>query len=187
MEAEAAERFLSILPRAEMVKFAKNGSDATTAAVRLARAVTGRDHVAICRDHPFFSVDDWFIGATAMPAGIPKITRSRTVSSPRRSRQCPANCSALPGQIACLVLEAADGGRAAAGYLEGLRALCDGQGSVLVFDEMITGFRWSEGALRTSTASSPDLSTFGKALGQRLRHLRARRPARADANAAGSP
>jgi glutamate-1-semialdehyde 2,1-aminomutase len=71
LELEAAESLLSLLPRAEMVKFTKNGSDATSAAVRLARAVTGRDIVAICGDQPFFSTDDWFIGSTAMAAGIP--------------------------------------------------------------------------------------------------------------------
>ena len=72
VEAEAAEKLLSVLPRADMVKFAKNGSDATTGAVRLARAITGRDHVAICRDHPFFSVDDWFIGVSAMTRRHPE-------------------------------------------------------------------------------------------------------------------
>ncbi|MFE5544484.1 aminotransferase class III-fold pyridoxal phosphate-dependent enzyme, partial [Streptomyces sp. NPDC056534] len=64
VEVEAAERFLATVPTADMVKFAKNGSDVTTAAVRLARAVTGRPRVAVCGDHPFFSVDDWFIGTT---------------------------------------------------------------------------------------------------------------------------
>ena len=71
IELEAAERFLGHGPAAEMVKFAKNGSDVTTAAVKLARAVTGRDLVAICGDQPFFSTDDWFIGTTPMPAGDP--------------------------------------------------------------------------------------------------------------------
>ena len=71
LEAEVAELVVDLLPSADMVKFAKNGSDVTTAAVRLARAVTGRDLVAVCADQPFFSTDDWFIGHTAMPAGIP--------------------------------------------------------------------------------------------------------------------
>ena len=78
IELEAAERLLSVRPAGDMVKFAKNGSDATTAAVRLARAVTGRDHVALCSDQPFFSTDDWFIGTSAMPAGIPAATRQLT-------------------------------------------------------------------------------------------------------------
>ena len=72
IEIECAETFLSMVPGAEMVKFGKNGSDATNAAIKLARAYTGRDMIAICGDHPFFSVDDWFIGTTQMNAGIPK-------------------------------------------------------------------------------------------------------------------
>ena len=70
VEIEAAERFLDVIEGPEMVKFAKNGSDVTTAAVKLARAYAGRDLIAICRDQPFFSTDDWFIGTTEMKSGI---------------------------------------------------------------------------------------------------------------------
>ena len=82
IEVEAAESILGIIDGAEMVKFAKNGSDVTTAAVRLARAYTGRDLIAICGDQPFFSTDDWFIGTTNMNAGIPQLTsrHDRTIS-----------------------------------------------------------------------------------------------------------
>ena len=79
LEAEVAETFVNLIDAADMVKFAKNGSDVTTAAVRLARAYTGRDLVAVCEDQPFFSTDDWFIGHTAMPAGIPVAIREQTV------------------------------------------------------------------------------------------------------------
>src|SRR6516165_4498653 len=79
LEREAAERMIDLIPCAEMIKFGVNGSDATTAAVRLARAYTGRDMVAVCRQHPFFSTDDWFIVTTPMPAGIPAAVRSLTV------------------------------------------------------------------------------------------------------------
>src|SRR5437764_4206730 len=82
LEIEAAECFLATVPTAEMVKFAKNGSDVTTAAVRLARATTNRPLVALCRDHPFFSTDDWFIGTTPMSAGIPEATTGLTVTFP---------------------------------------------------------------------------------------------------------
>ena len=81
IEVECAEEFLSMVPGAEMVKFGKNGSDATNAAVKLARAYTGRDMIAICGDHPFFSVDDWFIGTTAMSAGIPRAIQDLTLNS----------------------------------------------------------------------------------------------------------
>ena len=79
LEVELAERLLDLLPAADMVKFAKNGSDVTTAAVKLARAFTGRDLVAICADQPFFSTDDWFIGTTPMDAGIPTAVSELTV------------------------------------------------------------------------------------------------------------
>jgi glutamate-1-semialdehyde 2,1-aminomutase len=70
LELECAEAFCDMMPFAEMVKFCKDGSDATSGAVKLARAYTGRDLVAVCGNHPFFSVDDWFIGSSGMPGGI---------------------------------------------------------------------------------------------------------------------
>ena len=79
LEVEVAEEFLDAFPGLDMVKFAKNGSDVTTAAVRLARAATGRETVVICADQPFFSTDDWFIGTTAMPAGVPQSARAGTL------------------------------------------------------------------------------------------------------------
>ncbi|GAA4539933.1 glutamate-1-semialdehyde 2,1-aminomutase [Amycolatopsis samaneae] len=166
VEAEAAERFLAAVPTAEMVKFAKNGSDATTAAVRLARAATGRPLVAVCADHAFFSVDDWFIGTTAMPAGIPAETTAMTVSFPYGDLDATEEVlRAHEGRIACLILEPATRTEPAPGYLAGLRELAHRHGCVLVFDEMITGFRWSDAGAQGLYGVQPDLSTFGKALG----------------------
>jgi len=142
IELAAAERFLETVPTAEMVKFAKNGSDATTAAVRLARAATGRTLVAICRDHPFFSTDDWFIGVTPMSAGIPD---QPTVSFPYGDLDALAALLAQhAGEIACVILEHATHTESPPGYLTGVRELTTRHGAVLVFDEKITGFRWSE-------------------------------------------
>ncbi|MFF3737564.1 glutamate-1-semialdehyde 2,1-aminomutase [Streptomyces sp. NPDC002566] len=166
LEVEAAERFLATVPTAEMVKFAKNGSDATTAAVRLARAVTGRPRVALCADHPFFSVDDWFIGTTPMSAGVPAATTELTVSFPYGDLAAVRELLArYPDEVACLILEPATHTEPPPGYLEGLRELADRHGCVLVFDEMITGFRWSEAGAQGLYGVVPDLSTFGKALG----------------------
>ena len=161
IEVEAAERFLQTVPTAEMVKFAKNGSDATTAAVRLARAATGRTLVALCRDQPFFSTDDWFIGGTPMSAGIPE---QPTVTFPYGDLDALAT---LLGEhhIACIIMEAATQTEPPAGYLQGVRELATRHGAVLVFDEMITGFRWSEAGAQGVYGVTPDLSTFGKALG----------------------
>ncbi|MGW3516185.1 glutamate-1-semialdehyde 2,1-aminomutase [Streptomyces hydrogenans] len=165
-EIEAAETFLATVPTAEMVKFAKNGSDATTAAVRLARAATGRPLVALCADHPFFSVDDWFIGTTPMAAGIPASTTDLTVTFPYGDLAATEELLARhPDEIACLILEPATHSEPPPGYLAGLRELADRHGCVLVFDEMITGFRWSEAGAQGLYGVVPDLSTFGKALG----------------------
>ncbi|MFF6900818.1 glutamate-1-semialdehyde 2,1-aminomutase [Streptomyces hydrogenans] len=165
-EIEAAETFLATVPTAEMVKFAKNGSDATTAAVRLARAATGRPLVALCADHPFFSVDDWFIGTTPMAAGIPAATTDLTVTFPYGDLAATEELLARhPDEIACLILEPATHSEPQPGYLAGLRELADRHGCVLVFDEMITGFRWSEAGAQGLYGVVPDLSTFGKALG----------------------
>ncbi|MFF9901444.1 glutamate-1-semialdehyde 2,1-aminomutase [Streptomyces longispororuber] len=166
VEVEAAERFLATVPTAEMVKFAKNGSDATTAAVRLARAATGRPRVAICADHPFFSVDDWFIGTTPLSAGVPAATTQLTVAFPYGDLAATEELLARHrDEIACLVLEPATHTEPPPGYLAGLRDLADRHGCVLVFDEMITGFRWSEAGAQGLYGVVPDLSTFGKALG----------------------
>ncbi|MER5396305.1 glutamate-1-semialdehyde 2,1-aminomutase [Streptomyces sp. NPDC002599] len=166
LEVEAAERFLATVPTAEMVKFAKNGSDATTAAVRLARAATGRARVAICADHPFFSVDDWFIGTTPMSAGIPAETNELTVTFPYGDLAATEELlNRYEGEVACLILEPAAQTEPPPGYLAGLRELADRYGCVLVFDEMITGLRWSEAGAQGLYGVVPDLSTFGKALG----------------------
>ncbi|MFE3496760.1 glutamate-1-semialdehyde 2,1-aminomutase [Streptomyces sp. NPDC059169] len=179
VEVEAAERFLATVPTAEMVKFAKNGSDATTAAVRLARAATGRPRVAICSDHPFFSVDDWFIGTTPMSAGVPAATTELTVTFPYGDLAATEELlSRYQDEVACLILEPvthtepspSDPRRSSRedptpGYLAGLRELADRHGCVLIFDEMISGFRWSEAGAQGLYGVVPDLSTFGKALG----------------------
>ncbi len=147
-----------------MVKFAKNGSDATTAAVRLARAVTGRDHIAVC-DHPFFSVDDWFIGTTPMSAGIPESSRSLTLRF-RYNDLASLDAALTSHPVACVVLEAATATtEPAPGFLEGVRRLCDRHGALMVLDEMITGFRWSEHGAQSVYGVRPDLSCWGKAMG----------------------
>jgi len=166
-ELEAAECFLGQVPGADMVKFAKNGSDVTTAALKVARAATGRRRVAICRSHPFFSTDDWFIGSTAMSAGTLEDERSLTVGFDYNDLDSlRAVLDRHPGDIACVILEAATAtADPEPGFLEGLRRLADEDGFVLVFDEMITGMRWSLHGAQQVYGVVPDLSTWGKALG----------------------
>ena len=165
LEVECAESLLGMISGAEMVKFAKNGSDVTTAAVKLARAFTGRDLVAICGDQPFFSTDDWFIGSTPMSAGIPGAIKSLTVSFKFNDLDSVrALFAAHPSRIACCILEAATSVEPAEGFLAGLKAICHEHGALLILDEMITGFRWHNAGAQGLYGVTPDLSTFGKAL-----------------------
>jgi glutamate-1-semialdehyde 2,1-aminomutase len=166
VELEAADAFLDSVPTAEMVKFTKNGSDATSAAIKLARAVTGRDLVAICRDQPFFSIDDWFIGTTPMDAGIPSQVSALTIGFPYGDLATTEQLlQQHEGRVACLILETMTQRAPAPGYLAGLRDLAHRYGSLLVFDEMIVGFRLSASGGQGLFGVTPDLSTFGKALG----------------------
>jgi glutamate-1-semialdehyde 2,1-aminomutase len=166
LEVDLAESFLELVSGADMVKFAKNGSDVTTAAVKLARAFTGRDLVAICGDQPFFSTDDWFIGSTEMNAGIPQAIINMTLKFRYNDLTSLRDLIARhPGQISCVLLEAEAMVPPAAGYLEAVKVLCEENGIVLIFDEMITGFRWHLGGAQQFHGVTPHLSTFGKAMG----------------------
>lgn len=165
IELECAEALREFIPSAEMVKLGKHGSDATNAAVKLARAFTGRDLVATCKEHPFFSVDDWFIGSTPMNAGIPKAVQQLTVNFHYNDLESVSRLFAKhPKQIAAVMLEVEKEIEPAAGFLAGLKELCAREGAVLVFDEMITGFRWDNGGAQKYYGVTPDLSTFGKAI-----------------------
>ncbi|MEO5374466.1 MAG: glutamate-1-semialdehyde 2,1-aminomutase [Alphaproteobacteria bacterium] len=165
IETAYAERLVETIPCAEMVKFAKNGSTVTSAAVKLARAYTGRDLVAFCKDHPFFSYDDWFIGTTPCSAGIPSAFGA--LSLPFRYNDLASlafQFDTHPGKIACVIMEAATTDEPKPGFLEGVQALCRKHGAVFILDEMITGFRWHLGGAQTYFGVTPDLATFGKGM-----------------------
>lgn len=166
IEVAAAEQFLDLIETAEMVKFCKDGSDATSGAVRLARAYTGRDLVAICGDHPFFAVDDWFIGTTAINAGIPQATQALTVKF-RYNDIASVNAlfEQYPGQIAACILEPERTEPPRDNFLAELKRACHDDGALLIFDEMVTGFRWHNAGAHALHGVTPDLSTWGKAMG----------------------
>jgi len=166
LEVECAEGLLEVSPGAEMVKFTKDGSTTTTAAVRLARAYTGRDMIALCSDHPFYSYDDWAIGTTPMDAGIPPhIMRFTRTFRYNNLAGVEALFSAHPGRIAGVILEAEKDVEPARDYLTNLRDLCHRNGALLILDEMITGFRWPQRSAQRYFGFEADLATFGKALG----------------------
>ncbi|MEC5396314.1 glutamate-1-semialdehyde 2,1-aminomutase [Uliginosibacterium sp. H1] len=165
IELEAAELLVSLIDSVDMVKFTKNGSTSVSAAVKLARAYTGRDLVARCVEHPFFSYDDWFIGSTPVTRGIPQETIAQTkLFKYNDLDSLAALIDANPNRIACVVLEPATTEPPVDGYLQGVRALCDRHGIVLVLDEMITGFRWHMKGAQYLYGIKPDLCTFGKAM-----------------------
>lgn len=162
LEAEVAELICDMVPCAEMVRFGKNGSDATAGAVRVARAFTGRDRVAVCGYHGW---QDWYIGSTARHRGVPQATRDLT--HPFLYNDLPSLQSILEqhaGEFAAVMLEPMNVVAPEPGFLAGVRDLAHAHGALLVFDETITGFRFSNGGAQSLFGVIPDLATFGKGL-----------------------
>lgn len=186
LELEAAELLTSLIDGAEMVKFAKNGSNVTTAAAKVARAYTGRKYICIPRQHPFFSFDDWFIGVTPLKKGIPEGAYSNTlVFDYGDIASLQALFDAHPGEIAGVLLEpattvgpcaaCADVSRyqppsclncpgRASNFLVQVQSLCRDKGALFILDEMITGFRWHLKGAQHLYGVRPDLTTFGKGM-----------------------
>ena len=166
IELEFAELLKQIFPYFDMFKFAKNGSTATTSAVKLARAYTKREIVAVCADHPFFSYDDWFIGTTACDAGIPEETKMKTVKFHYNDiNSVKEMFRKYEGQIAAVILEPAKFEGPKDDFLHKLQEECKKNKTVFILDEMITGFRFDIGGAQKYFNIEPDLSTFGKAIG----------------------
>lgn len=165
VELEAAELLCDLIPSVEMVKFAKNGSTVTTAALKVARGYTGRKYIARCIDHPFFSFDDWFIGDTPLKNGIPeehyKLTlnfRYNDIASLEKLFE------EFPEQIAGVILEPATISHPVDGFLQKVKRLCHNNGAIFILDEMITGFRWDLQGAQKYYGVEPDLCTFGKGM-----------------------
>ena len=164
-ELELAQLLTEIIPGAEMVKFGKNGSDATAAAIRLARAFTGRDLILRCRDNPFLGVHDWFIGSTVMNRGIPRSVADLTKTFAYNDLdEIDELINCFAGKVAAIILEPVGFQSPNPGYLVELKRRANDNGIVLIFDETITGFRLSIGGAQSYYGVTPDLSTFGKAL-----------------------
>jgi glutamate-1-semialdehyde 2,1-aminomutase len=165
LELECAQMLQSLVPGAEMVKFAKDGSSVLTAGIKLARAYTGRELVAICKDSPFFSYNDWFIGLTPMDGGIPAINKSMTVTFSYNDIDSLTNLfETYPGQIAMVLLEPARVVEPKDGFLHKAREAAHRAGAVFMLDETISGFRFHRGGAQSVYGVTPDLSCFGKAL-----------------------
>jgi glutamate-1-semialdehyde aminotransferase len=165
VEVEVAEFLLSQIPGAEMVKFAKNGSTVTTAAVKLARAYTGRNYVAYCSDHGFFSYDDWYIGKKTSNAGVPKEIAALSLTFRYNDiTSLEQLFKAHPGQIAAVILEPMEFDFPTDGFLQKVQKLCRRQGTIFILDEMITGFRLHYPGAHIMLDAQPDLTTWGKGI-----------------------
>jgi len=161
LEAEVAEMICHLVPSAEMVRFGKNATDVTTAAVRLARAYTGKDRVIVCGYHGW---QDWFIGSTSRNKGVPKATSDLTEVFKYNDLESLQKILSEKNDVACVVMEPMNSSFPNPGFLEGVRELTKNHGVVLVFDETITGFRFSEGGAQELFNVIPDISTFGKGI-----------------------
>ncbi|MEP3428002.1 MAG: glutamate-1-semialdehyde 2,1-aminomutase [Hyphomicrobiales bacterium] len=185
-ELDAAEALSALIPAAEMIKFGKNGSNVTTAAVKIARSYTGRRYVCVPRQHPFFSFDDWFIGTTPIKRGVlADHSKTTLVFDYNNLASLKDLFDAYPGEIAAVMLEPAthitpadkQGNCAkwpstpcppcpdnAENFLHQVQELTKANGALFILDEMITGFRWHLKGAQHFFGVTPDLMTFGKAM-----------------------
>jgi len=162
IEIKVAEKIVEMVPCAELVRFGKNGSDATAGAIRLARANTNRDHVAVCGYHGW---QDWYIGSTSRNLGVPSsvrdLTHSFTYNDLDSLGQLFDKC---PDQIAAVIIEPMNSTEPNNGFLEGAKELTLKNGAILIFDETITGFRYANGGAQEYFGVIPDIAIFGKGM-----------------------
>lgn len=163
IEVELAERLTRLIPCAQMVRYGKNGSDATAGAVRVARAYTGREHVAVCGYHGW---QDWFIGTTSRNAGVPKAVQALAHPFPYNDPDAlEALLSSHPKQFAAVIMEPVNFIWPTPGYLEKVKEITHRHGALLIFDEICSGFHFGLGGAQKLLGVVPDLATFGKAMG----------------------
>ncbi len=162
LEAELAERLIEVIPCAESVRFGKNGSDATSAAVRVARAFTGHDRIAAAGYHGW---QDWYIGATVRNKGVPRAVGELTHRFPFNDIDALKKLlEAQPDGFAAVIMEPVSSMVPGEGYLDAVRKLTHHHGALLVFDEIITGFRVALGGAQAYFGVTPDLACFGKGM-----------------------
>jgi glutamate-1-semialdehyde aminotransferase len=163
LEVQLAERLTRLIPCAEMVRFGKNGSDATSGAVRAARAFTGRDRIACCGYHGW---QDWYIGSTNRNAGVPKAVRELTHPfSYNDLGSLEKLFTEHPGEFAAVIMEPVNFVEPSGGFLQSVKDLAHKHGALLIFDEICSGFHFGLGGAEKILGVTPDLACFGKAMG----------------------
>jgi len=165
IEREIAEKFLAMVGTHDMIKFAKNGSVVTTAAVKLARAYTGRKLVARPAEHPFYSYDDWFIGSTDVKSGIPNDISNLTVTFKADDLQSLQELfDKYPNQIACIISEPEKMNVLPEYFLRDAIDLAHKNGALWIMDEMITGYKTDFPGSMKKYNVVPDMTTWGKGI-----------------------
>jgi len=160
LEVQVAEKIIDMVPCAEMVRFGKNGSDATAGAIRLARAYTKRDYVVVCGYHGW---QDWYIGSTTRDLGVPEATKALTLKFTYNDLSSLEKLFAqYPDQIAAVIMEPMNIEFPKPGFLQGVKESCHQHGALFILDEMITGFRLANGGAQELFGVTPDLVTLGK-------------------------
>jgi glutamate-1-semialdehyde aminotransferase len=166
LEIEVAELLVGTIPCAEMVRFAKNGADATSAAIRLSRIYTSREHVAVCGYHGWH---DWYIASTEHNLGVPKAMRDLIHSFKYNDiKSLESIFAKYPNKIAAVIMEAVSVELPQPGFLEEVKRVAHKYGAVLIFDEIVTGFRLALGGAQQYYKVTPDLATFGKGMANGL-------------------
>jgi glutamate-1-semialdehyde aminotransferase/spore coat polysaccharide biosynthesis protein SpsF (cytidylyltransferase family) len=162
LEVRLAERLTRLIPCAEMVRFGKNGSDATSGAIRAARAYTNRERIACCGYHGW---QDWYIGVTTRNLGVPESVRNLTHTFPYNDLKALNNLfNEYPGEIAAVIMEPFNFVEPEQGYLQGVKDLAHRNGALVIFDEICTGFRFGLGGAQKRYGVIPDMACFGKAM-----------------------
>lgn len=162
IEVEVAELIRDMLPMAEMVRYGKNGSDATTAAVRCARAYTGRSKIAHCGYH---SWHDWYIGGTSRNLGVPDWNQQQLLKFQYNDIESLHQLFVQhPDEIALVIMEPVVFDPPQNEFLQAVKALAEANGAVFCLDEIITGFRWATGGASAYFDVIPHIATFGKAM-----------------------
>ena len=163
IEVELAERLTRIIPCAEMVRFGKNGSDATSGAIRAARAFTNRERIACCGYHGW---QDWYVGSTTRHAGVPEGVRALTHPFPYNDAAALEKLlKDHPGEFAAVIMEPVNFWPPAPGFLETVKDLTHRHGALLIFDEICSGFHFGLGGAQKRFGITPDMACFGKAMG----------------------
>ena len=163
LEVEVAEMLCERIPCADMVRFGKNGNDVTSAAIRLARYVTGNNHILFCGYHGW---QDWYISKTSVNGGIPNEVGDYSHRfSYNDLGALEKTLQEFEGKTACIIMEATSRVHPREGYLQGVRDLADKYKVILIFDEIVTGFRFHRGGYQSVCGVTPDLACFSKAMG----------------------